>query len=187
MAWRALFPGLVGDRRARPEDVTSDPFARPDADQAPESDDLSLALDEIEAAALDIYASNGLPRQPGHYRLAPNETEWRFIGADLTPEARFSLTLEHPSEQGWRFARLQDLGARSDRADLREASRLLNDIAMFRKARRGVLTQDHLLMAMELGGAWRALRDAEAVRTSKLNLSVPGNIRARRDKPISEA
>ncbi len=187
MAWRALFPGLIGGRRARQQDVDPDPFVRPDADHAPESDDLSVALDEIEAAALELYASNGLPGQPGHYRLAPNETEWRFIGADLKPEARFALTLEHPPEQGWRFARLQDLGARSDRAELREASRLLNDIAVFRQARRGVLTQDHLLMAMELGGAWRALRDARAVRTSRLNLSVPRKTRAVRDKPISEA
>lgn len=187
MAWRALFSGVIGDRRARREDVGPDPFARPDADQAPEPDDLSLALDEIEAAALDVYASHGLPAQPGHYRLAPNETEWRFIGADLKPEARFALTLEHPPEEGWRFARLQDLGARSDRAELREASRLLNDIAVFRQARRGVLTQDHLLMAMELGGAWRALRDARAVRTSRLNLSIPRQASAGRDKPVSEA
>ena len=60
------------------------------------------------------------------------------------------------------LAKLQDLGARSGRPDLRAASRLLNEIADLRLARRGVLTEDHLLVAMELGGAWRALRDAKA-------------------------
>lgn len=187
MAWRDLFSGWIGGRRAMDQDSGFDPFARPDAAEASEPEGLVLALDEIEAAALEVYASNGLPDQPGHYRLAPNETEWRFLGADMTPEARFALALEHPPEQGWRFARLQDLGARSDRTDLREASRLLNDIAVFRQARRSILTQDHLLMAMELGGAWRALQDAKAIRTLQLSLSVPKKTRPRRDKPASEA
>jgi hypothetical protein len=40
---------------------------------------------------------------------------------------------------------------------------------------------------MELGGAWRALQDARAIRTSQLSLSVPRKPRARRDKPVSEA
>lgn len=187
MAWRDLFSGLTGGRRAKDQEADHDPFTRPEVVEASEPDGLALALDQIEAAALEVYAANDLPDQPGHYRRAPNETEWRFLGAHLAPEARFALALEHPPEQGWRFARLQDLGARSDRADVREASRLLNDVAEFRLARRGVLTQDHLLMAMELGGAWRTLQDARAIRTSQLNLSVPRKPRARRDKPVSEA
>lgn len=182
MAWRDLFSGLIGGRRAKDQDADFDPFARPDEFEALEPDGLTLALDEIEAAALDVYVSNGLPSQPGHYRRAPGETEWQFLGAHLTPEARFALTLEHPPEQGWRFARLQDLGARSDREDLREASRLLADVAELRRASKGMLTREHLMMALEIGAAWRAAREARTTSVSRLSLTAPKKSRPRRDK-----
>ena len=143
-----------------------DPFVRPAEIPSEAPSPLDQALDEIEAGALEVYARAGLPTRPGHYRRAPNQTVWDFVAANLTPQVRFALALEHPPETGWRFARLQDLGARSDRPDLRAASRLLNEIADLRLARRGVLTEDHLLVAMELGGAWRALRDAKAAPAS---------------------
>lgn len=163
--------------RQRPADVPPaervDPFERPEAAAPAEPDPLSLALDEIEAGALDIYAKGGLPTQGGHYRRGADGDGWRFVAAELTPQERFALALAHPPEQGWRFARLQDLGARSEREDLRAASRLLGDIARLRASRREVLTRDHLLTAMELGSAWRALRDAQPIRASRLSLSVP--------------
>lgn len=187
MGWRDLLPDLLGRRRDSLPDDGCDPFERPAATEASEPDRLTLMLGEIEAGALAVYAANGLPHQSGHYRRAPNETEWRFIGAELPPEKRFALTLEHPPEQGWRFARLQDLGARSEREELRAASRLLNDIAELRLAGRGMLTSEHLLMAMELGEAWRALQDVQAIRSSHLHLSAPRKTRARRDKPVSGA
>lgn len=184
---RALLSGLFLRRSAAaPADDHTDPFERPGDLEPTEPDALSLALDEIEAGALDIYAAAGLPTQPGHYRRQPNSVEWTFLSADLGPSERFALTLEHPPEQGWRFARLQDLGARSDREDLRAASRLMTDVATLRASRREVMTQDHLLTAMELGAAWRALRDAQAVRTSRLTLSVPQPTRVKTlkgDKP----
>ena len=58
-------------------------------------------------------------------------------------------------------SRLEDLGARSGREDVQAAARLMADVATLRASRRVVLTQDHLLTAMELGAAWRALRDAQ--------------------------
>lgn len=184
--WRALLSDLIGRERATvPSTPELDPFERPD-DTPTAPDALSSALEEIEAAALEVYAVAGLPTRPGHYRRGPRAANWSFLAADLKPEERFALTLNHPSEKGWRFARLQDLGARSEREDLRAASRLLNEIAEMRAAQRGVLTRDHLLTAMELGGAWRALRDAQAMRTSRLTLTAPASAprkpRAKRDK-----
>jgi hypothetical protein len=161
------------------------PFDRPSDTEPPPPDALDNALAEIEAGALDVYARAGLPTEPGHYRKPPDTDAWTFIAARLSPEARFALTLEHPAEMGWRFARLQDLGARSDRPDLQAASRLLNDIADLRAARRGLLTEHHLLVAMELGGAWRALRDSKAMKAARLTLTppeLPRKPRAKRDK-----
>ena len=184
---RALLSGLFSRRpTAAPVDDIDDPFARPADLEPAEPDALSLALDEIEAGALDIYAAAGLPTQPGHYRREPNSMDWTFLSADLGPSERFALALEHPPEQGWRFARLQDLGLSSDREDRRAASRLMADVATLKASRREVMTRDHLLTAMELGAAWRALRDAQAVRTSGLTLSVPQPARIRSlkgDKP----
>lgn len=152
---------------------TVSPFDRP-ADVPPSNPGpLDAALDEVEVGALEVYARAGLPTTPGHYRRSPGTADWTFVAARLSPEDRFALTLDHPPEAGWRFARLQDLGARSDRAELKAASRLLNDIADLRAARHGILTQDHLLLAMELGGAWRALRDSKAVAASRLTLTLP--------------
>ena len=182
---RALFSGLFSRRSTTaPADDHADPFERPANLEPSEPDALSLALDEIKAGALDIYASAGLPTQPGHYRREPDSEDWTFLSADLGPSERFALALEYPPEQGWRFARLQDLGARSDREDLRAAARLLGDVAALRNSRREILTQDHLLTAMELGAAWRAWRDVQAVRTSRLTLSVPARTRPLKgDKP----
>jgi hypothetical protein len=182
---RALLSGLFSRRpAAAPADDRADPFERPVDLEPAEPDALSLALDEIEAGALNIYAGAGWPTQPGHYRREPGSEDWTFLAADIGPSERFALALEYPPEQGWRFARLQDLGARSEREDLRAAARLLGDVAALRNSRREILTQDHLLTAMELGAAWRALRDAQAVRTSRLTLSVPARTRSLKgDKP----
>lgn len=177
--WRALLSGLAGSPRSRrsgahqtgsaPEDV----FARADERPGEPPGALDLALNEIEAGALEVYEQAGLPTTPGHYRQEPKSDVWTLIGARITPEEKFALAMEHPVEDGWRFARLEDLGARSTRSDLRAASGRLNEIAELRAARRGVLTGDHLLIAMELGGAWRALRDMQALKASRLTLTPP--------------
>lgn len=184
---RALLSGLFSRKSpAAPVDDTIDAFERPTELEPEESDALSLALAEVEAGALEIYAQAGLPTQPGHYRRDPDTGDWIFIARQIEPSERFALALRYPPEQGWRFARLEDLGARSDRDDVQAAARLMADVATLRASRRGVLTHDHLLTAMELGAAWRALRDAQAFRTSRLTLSVPEPARPRAlkgDKP----
>ncbi|WAC60205.1 hypothetical protein [Brevundimonas sp. SL130] len=182
---RLTGPNSGRSRRTDLNSATTSPFDRPVDPEPTAPDALDVAFAEIEAGALEVYARAGLPTAPGHYRKTPDTEAWSFIAATLSPEARFALTLEHPAEMGWRFARLQDLGARSDRSDLQAASRLLNDIAELRTAKRGLLTQDHLLVAMELGGAWRALRDSKAVKASRLTLTPPTppkKPRAKRDK-----
>ena len=184
---RALLSGLFSHKSpAAPAEDTIDPFERTTDLAQEQSDALSLALAEIEAGALEIYAQAGLPTQPGHYRRDPDTGDWIFLARQIEPFERFALALRYPPEQGWRFARLEDLGARSGREDVQAAARLMADVATLRASRRGVLTQDHLLTAMELGAAWRALRDAQAFRTSRLTLSVPEPARPKTlkgDKP----
>lgn len=162
--------GLFGrGRAATGQTPPSDPFAGFEALPA-EADALDLALDEIEQGALAVYAAAGLPTRLGHYRRDPRG-DWVFLAARLSPEERFQLALGHPPEDGWRFARLQDLGLRETREDVRQAARLLNAVADLRTARHGPWDRGHLLIAMELGGAWRALRDAQAIRDSRLTLT----------------
>lgn len=184
---RALLSGLFSRKSpAAPVEDTIDPFERPTELEPEEPDALNLALAEIEAGALEIYAQAGLPTQPGHYRRDPETADWIFIARRIEPSERFALALRYPPEQGWRFARLEGLGARSDREDVQAAARLMADVATLRASGRVALTQDHLLTAMELGAAWRALRDAQAFRTSRLNLSVPEPARPKAlkgDKP----
>lgn len=184
---RALLSGLFSRKSpAAPAEDAIEPFDRPTELKPEEHDALGLALAEIEAGALEIYAQAGLPTQPGHYRRDPDTADWVFIARQIEPSERFALALRYPPEQGWRFARLEDLGARSDRDDVQAASRLMADVATLLASRRTVLTQEHLLTAMELGAAWRALRDAQAFRTSRLTLSVPEPARPKAlkgDKP----
>lgn len=184
---RALLSGLFSRKSpAAPAEDAIDPFERPTELEPEEPDAFSLALAEIEAGALEIYAQAGLPTQPGHYRRDAETAEWIFIARRIEPSERFALALRYSPEQGWRFARLEDLGARSDREDVQAAARLMADVATLRSSRRVALTQNHLLTAMELGAAWRALRDAQAFRTSRLNLSVPEPARPKAlkgDKP----
>ncbi len=66
---RALLSGMFARKSpTAPAEDTIDPFERPTNLAQEQSDALSLALAEIEAGALEIYAQAGLPTQPGHYR-----------------------------------------------------------------------------------------------------------------------
>ena len=153
--WR-LLPRLRGETSGPPLS-DSDPFAAPD--RPARADALSLALSEMEAAATEVYALHGLPTRPGHYERGPRARRWRFIAEHLTPQERFERALAHPREAGWRFARLENLGERSNRPDLAAASALLTLAARLRQARHGPLGADDLLTAMELGATWRANRE----------------------------
>ena len=158
----SLWRLLPRSRRETPQD---DPFpidARAEDGRSPEGprqDALSRTLSEMEAAAHEVYALHGLPTRPGHYERAPRARRWRFIAEELTPEERFQRALDQPRQAGWRFARLEDLGARSNKPDLAAASDLLRLAARLREARDGPLLAEDLLTAMELGATWRANRE----------------------------
>ncbi len=86
---------------------------------------LADRLGAIEAAALAAYAAHGLPTTPGHYRKGPRAKGWTFLGADIEPEARWAMVLEHPPETGWRHGALEALGARDRSPAVQAASRAL--------------------------------------------------------------
>jgi hypothetical protein len=135
--WRVWLPGR---RAVPPASPQSDPFTAP-ANPATEADALSRLLDEIQAVALAVYDQHGLPT-----RLE-----------QLSPTRRFELMLEHPAEQGWRFARLEDLGARHrDHPEVEVASELLNAVSRLRR-NRGSASADDLAEAIRLGQIWRTL------------------------------
>ncbi len=159
----SLWRLLSRPRRETPQD---DPFPsaartehRPAAEGPARLDALSRALSEMESAAHEVYALHGLPTRPGHYERPPRARRWRFIAEELTPEERFQRALAQPPQAGWRFGRLEDLGARSNKADLAAASDLLRLARRLREARDGPLLAEDLLTAMELGAAWRANRE----------------------------
>ncbi|MBD3836767.1 hypothetical protein [Brevundimonas sp.] len=120
---------------------------------------MSRALSEMEAAAHEVYALHNLPTRPGHYERPPRARRWRFIAEQLTPEQRFQRALDQPRQAGWRFGRLEDLGAHSNKPDLAAASDLLRLARRLREARDGPLLAEDLLTAMELGAIWRANRE----------------------------
>ena len=153
--WRAWLPAR---RSAPPAPAETDPFTPPaDFEPPPEDDALSLLLGEIQAGALAVYDRHGLPTRLGHYVCDPADGEWRFIAERLSPARRFELMLEHPPEQGWRFARLEDLGARHrDHPEVEVASELLNAVSRLR-LNRASASADDLAEAIRLGQAWRAL------------------------------
>ena len=153
--WGAWLPGR---RSTSPAPATSDPFTPPaDFEPPPEDDALSLLLGEIQAGALAVYDRHGLPTRLGHYVFDPADGEWRFIAERLSPARRFELMLEHPPEQSWRFARLEDLGARHrDHPEVEVASELLNAVSRLRQNRASA-SADDLAEAIRLGQAWRAL------------------------------
>ena len=153
--WRAWLPRR---RSAPPAPVEADPFTPPaDFEPPPEDDPLSLLLAEIQAGALAVYDRHGLPTRLGHYVRDPADGEWRFIAERLSPTRRFELMLEHPPEEGWRFARLEDLGARHrDHPEVEVASELLNAVSRLRQNRASA-SADDLAEAIRLGQAWRAL------------------------------
>ena len=153
--WRAWLPAR---RSAPPAPAETDPFTPPaDFEPPPEDDALSLLLAEIQAGALAVYDRHGLPTRLGHYVRDPADGEWRFIAERLSPTRRFELMLEHPPEEGWRFARLEDLGARHrDHPEVEVASELLNAVSRLRQNRASA-SADDLAEAIRLGQAWRAL------------------------------
>ena len=110
-------------------------------------------LAELEAGALRGYAAHDLPTRPGPYRRGPRAGRWTWLGADLSPEARWAEILVRPPEKGWRHAALADLGARDGRPGAGAASETLKVVGRLRARLTSgePLTPEDLLDALNLG------------------------------------
>lgn len=139
------------------------------------SDALSILLDEIERDALAAYDRQGLPTRPGHYARAPGDPDWLFVAERMGPEDRWTLLIDHPPDQGWRFATLEDLGRHStDSETVRIAGRLLAGCRDLRdRSRPGNGPVEPLEAAVRLGAEWSGLqldpawREAEPAAIAK--------------------
>ncbi len=173
-SWRLFFRGIaraLGIRTTRgpsEQDVIDDVdrWSRADAD-ADGDDPLFRRLGRMEQDALDIYAAQGLPTQPGHYARAPGDAEWQFVARTLLPQDRWTLVQDYPPEEGWRFATLQTLGrAEPAGSPAIAASAVLVDCRALRDApeARHEATMALLERAIGLGVGWGGLgRDPEAM------------------------
>lgn len=127
-------------------------------------DALSRMLSEIETTALEVYAANGLPTEAGHYAMMPNTRVWRFIAENLPPEERWSIALNHPVEEGWRYAALKDLGAQGgldNSEDVQAAAALLegcSEVRIALKEKNPDTASDVMQSAIQLGADWRGLQ-----------------------------
>lgn len=122
---------------------------------------LGALLDRIEATAFQVYEAHDLPTRPGHYARTPKARRWRFVTDDLTAEERWALMLANPPEMGWRFGKLQDLGADPENPPvLQAAARLLAGCADLRQRLRGhgsLSLADDMEAAVRLGAEWSAV------------------------------
>ena len=147
-------------------------------DVAMPPDAISMLLFDIEQTALGVYAANGLPTRTGHYARGPRGRRWRFIGESLSAEARWTLVLDHPPQDGWRYGTLEDLGAHeTGKPDVRAAADLLAGCSGLRSRLRDrgptPLAED-LEAAIRLGAEWQLLLQARAWKdTSRLKLTAP--------------
>lgn len=117
-------------------------------------------LDEIEAVALGIYASHGLPTQPGQYARSPDNPRWKFIGKTLTAEERWKLALELGSTKGWRFCSLDELWIEDGQTPtlLSQASLMLSACRRLKQsltAGFGARHAEDIQTALRLGADWR--------------------------------
>jgi hypothetical protein len=135
-------------------------------------------LAEVEATALKIYADHGLPVMPGHYRRAPDSSDWVHLGANLDPGMRWTMVLERPVGSGWTFATLEDLGRHETGSpELQAASSLLTACRGLRDRGMGRAAGDpveNLEAAVRLGVEWHGLRQLTAWKdASRLKLIHP--------------
>lgn len=177
MSWRGLLRGQRGDAAAQ----TAVARAADVWERAGRRAAASLpTMAAVEADALKIYADHGLPTLPGHYRRGPGAQVWDFLGDDVDIERRWDMILERPTETGWRYATLEDIG-RFDGApaELRAAAALLSACRHLKDrmlGREAGDPGDDVERAIRLGVDWQRLKDAQAWKeTSRLKLTTPAD------------
>lgn len=120
------------------------------------AEDLLSLLLAIEQTALDLYARHGLPTASGHYRARGASGAWEALGAHLSAADRWAM-INDSADGDWRYASLALIGARSDHADVRQASAILCACAGLRQRMVGrPVTAQDLADSIRLGAAWRA-------------------------------
>ena len=123
----------------------------------------------IEAAACEVYGRHGLPAQPGQYRRRGDDGVWERLSDRLSPAEKWALIQTAPPEEGWRFASLDGLGARSSVPEVRRAAAVLAACAGLRQrlTEAEPISPQDLADAIRLGAAWRHL-DVESVASPLL-------------------
>lgn len=175
MSWRSLLTSRrtsieTGTAVARTADVWEKAGRRASASLP--------TMAEVEASALSVYADHGLPTRPGHYRRGPVSDGWDYLGEDVDIGRRWDMVLERPTESGWRFATLEDLGRHDGAsAELRAASALLSVCRHLKDRMTGRAIGDpgdDIERAIRLGVDWQRLKDAQAWKeSSRLKLTTP--------------
>jgi len=137
-------------------------------------------LEDIETAALAVYARHGLPTRSGHYARSRRRAAWKFLGESLTPEERWALVLAQDQKAGARFARIEELGAlTSEDPELIWASNILERCARLRSLVALSSSPDlagALEVAIGLGAEWRSHESGQILRAHQpLRLRAPEN------------
>ena len=160
-------------RQASVEKIVDDRVASPPSSDA--NGNLRALLDEVDATALAVYAVHDLPSTPGHYRRSPDGAAWEHLGAALSPAEKWAMLEEHPTDQGWRYASLEQIGARSDIAAVRYASGLLSACQGLRlRLDEGMaISAQDVADAIRLGAAWRRLMADTGPGRSHLKFLAP--------------
>lgn len=175
--WRDLFSGRRSYRSGRSEvAVAADVWER--AGKAAAATLPVMA--KVEKLALKVYGEFGLPTEPGHYRRGPGSDHWVYLGEHLDAETRWAMILEMPTEAGWRYATLEDIGRYPDApTELRAASNLLATCRHLKSRLMGGEPGnpgEDVETAIRLGVDWRELQDLLAWRESpKLKLTQPSD------------
>ena len=175
MSWR----NLLTSRRGAPDAGTAVARVADVWENAGRRASASLpTMAEVEASALKVYADHGLPTKPGHYRRGPVSDAWDYLGEDVDIARRWDRVLERPTESGWKFATLEDLGRHDGAsAELRAASALLSACRHLKDRMTGRAVGDpgdDIERAIRLGVDWQRLKDAQAWKeSSRLKLTTP--------------
>jgi hypothetical protein len=175
MSWR----NLLTSRRGAPDAGTAVARVADVWEKAGRRASAGLpTMAEVEMSALKVYADHGLPTKPGHYRRGPVSNAWDYLGEDVDIARRWDMVLERPTESGWKFATLEDLGRHEGAsAELRAASALLSACRHLKDRMTGRAVGDpgdDIERAIRLGVDWQRLKDAQAWKeSSRLKLTTP--------------
>lgn len=177
-AWREW---LLGNRGRRDRRTTAMVRAVDLWERAGKASTATLpVMAKVEKLALQVYGAHNLPTEPGHYRRGPNSDGWVFLGETIEAEVRWAMVLQHPPQEGWRYATLEDIGRFPGApTELLAAANLLSTCRHLKSrllGREPGEPGDDIETAIRLGVDWRELQDLISWgETSKLRLKTPSD------------